>query len=231
MPRPASAAWMSLPTPVDPVNATLSMSGSRTSAAPAAPSPGMIGTTPGGSSASWRISARQQRGHRRGLGRLQHRGVAAGERGRELPGRHQQREVPGHDLARPRRAARPRGRRPRRRACPPSPRSGRSGRRRAGRPRRATRGSACRRRWTRRPPARGRAPGSGARSGTGTCRARGRSAPPSRAARRARPRRRARTSPGPANATSATGSSVAGLIDGTRVPSTGSRKSPSMNSP
>ena len=56
-PRPASAAWMSLPTPVEPVNATLSMSGSRTSAAPAAPSPGTIDTTPGGSSASWRISA------------------------------------------------------------------------------------------------------------------------------------------------------------------------------
>ena len=48
---------MSLPTAVEPVKATLSMSGSRTSAAPAAPSPGMIWTTPGGSSASWRISA------------------------------------------------------------------------------------------------------------------------------------------------------------------------------
>ena len=57
MPRPASAAWMSLPTPVEPVKATLSMSGSRTSAAPATPSPGRIETTPGGSSASWRISA------------------------------------------------------------------------------------------------------------------------------------------------------------------------------
>jgi hypothetical protein len=35
----------------------------------------------------------------------------------------------------------------------------------------------------------------------------------------------------PANATSATVSSVAGLIEGTRVPSTGSTKSPSMKSP
>jgi hypothetical protein len=52
IPRPASAAWMFLPTAVEPVNATLSISGSRTSAAPAAPSPGMIDTTPGGSSAS-----------------------------------------------------------------------------------------------------------------------------------------------------------------------------------
>ena len=42
IPRPASAAWMSLPTAVEPVKATLSMSGSRTSAAPATPSPGMI---------------------------------------------------------------------------------------------------------------------------------------------------------------------------------------------
>ena len=58
IPRPASAAWMSLPTAVEPVKATLSMSGSRTSAPPAAPSPGMICTTPGGSSASWMISAR-----------------------------------------------------------------------------------------------------------------------------------------------------------------------------
>ena len=48
---------MSLPTAVEPVKATLSMSGSRTSAAPVAPSPGTIATTPGGSSASWMISA------------------------------------------------------------------------------------------------------------------------------------------------------------------------------
>ena len=40
-----------------------------------------------------------------------------------------------------------------------------------------------------------------------------------------------RTSAGPAKATSATTSSVAGLIDGTRVPSTGSTNSPPMNSP
>ena len=40
-----------------------------------------------------------------------------------------------------------------------------------------------------------------------------------------------RTSAGPAKAISAIGSSVAGLSVGTRVPSSGSRKSPSMNSP
>ena len=41
----------------------------------------------------------QQRGERCGLGRLQHRRVASGERRRQLPGGHQQREVPRHDLA------------------------------------------------------------------------------------------------------------------------------------
>ena len=55
--RPASAAWMSLPTAVEPVKATLSMPSARTSAAPVARSPGRIETTPGGSSASWQISA------------------------------------------------------------------------------------------------------------------------------------------------------------------------------
>ena len=48
---------MSRPTDVDPVNATLSMCGARTSAAPVAPSPARIEITPGGSSASWAISA------------------------------------------------------------------------------------------------------------------------------------------------------------------------------
>ena len=41
----------------------------------------------------------QQRGQRRGLRRLQHDGVAGGQGGGQLPGRHQQREVPGDDLA------------------------------------------------------------------------------------------------------------------------------------
>ncbi len=40
-----------------------------------------------------------QRGQRRGLGRLEDDGVAAGQRGRDLPRRHQQREVPRDDLA------------------------------------------------------------------------------------------------------------------------------------
>ena len=41
----------------------------------------------------------QQRGERRGLGRLQDDGVAAGQRRGDLPRQHQQREVPGDDLA------------------------------------------------------------------------------------------------------------------------------------
>jgi hypothetical protein len=38
-------------------------------------------------------------GHRRLLGRLEHHAVPGGERGRQLPHRHQEREVPGDDLA------------------------------------------------------------------------------------------------------------------------------------
>ena len=41
----------------------------------------------------------QQRGQRRGLGRLEHDRVAGGQRRRDLPGQHEQREVPRDDLA------------------------------------------------------------------------------------------------------------------------------------
>jgi hypothetical protein len=96
-PRPASAAWMSLPTAVEPVNATLSTS-ERTSAAPATPSPGHDVRHTGRQLGLLEDLRQQQRRQRRRLGRLEDRGVAARERGRELPGRHQQREVPRHDL-------------------------------------------------------------------------------------------------------------------------------------
>ena len=43
--------------------------------------------------------AEEERRERRRLGRLQHDGVPGGERGRDLPGEHQQREVPRDDLA------------------------------------------------------------------------------------------------------------------------------------
>ncbi len=42
----------------------------------------------------------EQHGGRGGeLGRLQHHGITHGQRRRDLPGQHQQREVPGNDLA------------------------------------------------------------------------------------------------------------------------------------
>ena len=74
-----------------------------------------------------------QRGERRGLGRLQHDGVAARQRRRDLPRQHQQREVPRDDLPGTRRAAAGRGRARRRPACRPSRRSRRSGRPTSGR--------------------------------------------------------------------------------------------------
>src|SRR5581483_8019321 len=43
--------------------------------------------------------AEEERGERRRLRRLEDDGVAGGERGRNLPCEHQQREVPGNDLA------------------------------------------------------------------------------------------------------------------------------------
>ncbi len=164
----------------------------------------------------------RERGQRRRLGGLEHDRVAGRERRRELPGGHQQREVPGDDLAgdaeRPRRRAEARVAR----ACRPSRRSRRSARPRAGCRRRATRGSACRCRATRAPRARARAPGSRARCGRGTSRARAR-------AGRARPTRRreraadtaASTSAGPASATSASAVAVEGSIGRDRLPRPG----------
>ena len=56
-PVPASSRWIRRPTAVDPVNATLSISGWVTSAEPTSPAPVMMFTTPGGRSASAMISA------------------------------------------------------------------------------------------------------------------------------------------------------------------------------
>ncbi len=55
---PASSRWIALPTSVEPVNAILSTS-DFTSAAPARPSPVMMFTTPGGSSA-WRSTSQKR---------------------------------------------------------------------------------------------------------------------------------------------------------------------------
>ena len=54
--RPAARA-ISLPTSVEPVNATLSMPGWVTRARPVSPAPVTMLTTPGGRSACWQISA------------------------------------------------------------------------------------------------------------------------------------------------------------------------------
>ena len=57
LPVPATARLISLPTSVDPVNATLSRPGWATSAAPVSPAPVSTFTTPGGSPACWHTSA------------------------------------------------------------------------------------------------------------------------------------------------------------------------------
>src|SRR5205814_972705 len=57
LPLPASSRWIALPTSVEPVKAILSTS-ALTSAAPVAPSPVTMLTTPGGSSA-WRSTSQK----------------------------------------------------------------------------------------------------------------------------------------------------------------------------
>ena len=96
---PATRLAIARPTSVEPVNATLSTSAWPTSAWPVSPAPVTMLTTPGGQVGLLADLGEQQRGQRRGLGRLEHDGVAAGQRRGDLPGQHQQREVPRDDLA------------------------------------------------------------------------------------------------------------------------------------
>ena len=96
---PAIERAITLPTSVEPVNATLSTPACSTSARPVSPAPVTMLTTPGGQVGLLADLGEQQRGERRRLGRLEHDGVAAGQRRRDLPGQHQQREVPRDDLA------------------------------------------------------------------------------------------------------------------------------------
>ena len=91
-------APISRPTAVEPVNATLSTPGWSTSAAPVSPSPVSTFSVPSGKPGLERELAEAQRGQRRLLGGLEHQRAARGERRGDLPDRHQQREVPGHDL-------------------------------------------------------------------------------------------------------------------------------------
>ena len=95
-----AAATIILPTSVDPVNATLSTSLCAASAAPAvSPKPGTTFTTPSGTPGLGDQLAQPHRGQRGLLGRLEHHAVPRRQRRAELPGRHQQREVPRDDLA------------------------------------------------------------------------------------------------------------------------------------
>ena len=98
MSRPASSRWIALPTSVEPVKATLSIPSCLTRCAPVEPSPVTMLTTPGRQLGLPADVGEEERGERRRLGRLEHDGVAAGQRRRDLPREHQQREVPGDDL-------------------------------------------------------------------------------------------------------------------------------------
>ena len=96
---PATALAIARPTSVEPVKATLSTSSCETIACPVAPAPVRMLTTPGRQVGLLADLGEQQRRQRRGLGRLEHHGVAAGQGGGDLPGQHQEREVPRDHLA------------------------------------------------------------------------------------------------------------------------------------
>ena len=150
-----------------------------------------------------------QRGERRVLGGLQHDAAAGGKRRADLPDRHQQREIPRDDRARPRRPARAACRR-RTRSCgsrrhrdarpsclrswSPSPRSSAgspppTGRRRAARSPAACRCRAFRSRRTRRALASSRSASLSSQRSRST----GRAAPHSRDSNAARAARTARS--------------------------------------
>ena len=87
---------IALPTSVEPVKAILSTS-LLTSAAPARPSPVMMLTNPRRELGLTEHIA-ESSAERGRLGRLEHDGVPCRERRRDLPGKHQEREVPRDDL-------------------------------------------------------------------------------------------------------------------------------------
>ena len=96
---PATVRAIALPTSVEPVKATLSTSGWADERLA-----GGAGAGDDVDDARRQVGlladlGEEQRGQRRGLGRLEHDGVAAGQRRGDLPRQHQQREVPRDDLA------------------------------------------------------------------------------------------------------------------------------------
>ena len=171
-----------LPTSVEPVKAILSTSGCSTRACPVAAVAGDDVDDAGRQLGLLAHLGEEQRRERRRLGGLEHDGVAGGERRRDLPRQHEQREVPGDDLRRRRRAGAAVG-----------PRGGQAGILQLVGPARVVeevRGSdrhvdvaglldrlAVVERLERRR-TRGRAPGGCGRCGRGTCRARRRSSGP-----------------------------------------------------
>ena len=88
-----------LPTSVEPVNATLSTSGCSTTRAPVSPAPVTMLTTPGGRSACWQISANSSAVSGVVSAGLSTTVLPHGQRRRDLPRQHEQREVPRDDLA------------------------------------------------------------------------------------------------------------------------------------
>ena len=98
LPVPAVALRIARPTSVEPVKAILSTPACATSAAPVAPSPVTMLTTPGGSPVSTQIAAKASAVKRREFRRLQHQSIAGCERRGDLPGQHKQREIPRNDL-------------------------------------------------------------------------------------------------------------------------------------
>ena len=98
--EPATPRPILRPISVEPVNATLSTSGWVARCIPISPGPVTMLTVPGGRSAWTHDVGEQHRRERRGRGGLEHDRVAGGQRRGDLPGQHQQREVPRDDLGR-----------------------------------------------------------------------------------------------------------------------------------
>ena len=95
---PATARMIALPTSVEPVNATLSTPGCSTEQASGVARAGEDVHDAGREVCLAADVGEGQGGERRRLGGLEHDGVAARQRRSDLPGEHQQREVPGDDL-------------------------------------------------------------------------------------------------------------------------------------
>ena len=95
---PTASRMISWPVVVSPVNATLPMPGWAAIEAPAVPpGPGHDVEDAGRDAGLERQLAEPDRGQRRVRRGLEDRGVAGGQRRRDLPRGHQDREVPGHD--------------------------------------------------------------------------------------------------------------------------------------